>query len=123
MDENKKCNDSQLEWHCLNSFQDHKCDNTCKVQRILDLFGKKNTLSILRLLLLEDKLRFNELLKKLGGSPKTLTSRLKELEQFGLLKRELFNEIPIRVEYSLTEAGKNLEQIFERISIWSKKWL
>jgi DNA-binding HxlR family transcriptional regulator len=40
-----------------------------------------------------------------------------------LITRRQFNEIPIRVEYSLTDAGKDLEEIFERISLWIKKWM
>ncbi len=69
-----------------------------------------------------EKLRFNELLEKVGGSPKTLTSRLRDLEQFGLVKRVVFNEVPIRVEYSLTTPGKDLEDLFERMAIWIRKW-
>jgi len=61
-------------------------------------------------------------LEKVGGSPKTLTSRLRELQEYGLLHRELFNEVPIRVEYSLTLPGKDLEDLFERISLWLRKW-
>ena len=77
-------------------------------------------MAIIRELLLKNKLRFNEIEEKLGGSPKTITSRLRELEDLGLIHREVFNEIPIRVEYSLTQQSKGLEDIFERIAIWAK---
>ena len=60
-----------------------------------------------------------ELLK---AHPKTLTDRLRELEKFNLITRTVFNEIPPRVEYSLTEPGRDLEDIFERISNWVKNW-
>ncbi|MCP4762228.1 MAG: helix-turn-helix transcriptional regulator [archaeon] len=95
----------------------------CYLQELLSLFGKKHTMRIIRLLLINEKLRFNELLNKLGGSPKTITTRLRELEKRGLLIRKQYNEIPIRVEYSLTEAGRGLEGIFETISRWIKDWM
>ncbi|MBD3228809.1 MAG: winged helix-turn-helix transcriptional regulator [Candidatus Lokiarchaeota archaeon] len=95
----------------------------CYLKEVLNLFGKKYTLKIIRLLLLNNTLRFNEILNEIGGSPKTITKRLRVLEDRGLIARKQFNEIPIRVEYSLTEAGKDLEEIFERISLWIKKWM
>jgi DNA-binding HxlR family transcriptional regulator len=70
-------------------------------------------------LLLNKKLRFNEILDKIGGSPKTITARLRALEKHGLINRTVFNEIPIRVEYELTTQGKALEDIFERFSKWA----
>ncbi len=72
------------------------------------------------MLLIHDKLSFNEILKELSASPKTIIERLKDLKKHGLIDRKVFNEIPIRVEYSLTKHGRSLEDIFERISIWSK---
>ncbi len=89
---------------------------------MLGLFSKTRILPILRQLLLTDRLRFNELLEQVGGSPKTLTSRLRDLEQSGLLRRQVFNEVPLRVEYSLTPPGKDLGDLFERMAIWLRKW-
>ena len=112
--------EENLSWHCISNKDNKNCvSNDCQMKNILTLFGRKHTLSIIRLLLQFNKLRFNEILKEIGGSPKTITERLKELVSNGILIRRSFNEIPIRVEYSLTEAGKNLEDIFERISRWS----
>lgn len=115
-----KTQEEPLSWHCLQHTDTHNCSNECYFQIALTLFGKKHTMSIIRLLLMNDKLRFNEILKKLSASPKTITERLKELKKYGLIDRKVFNEIPIRVEYSLTKHGRSLEDIFERISIWSK---
>ena len=109
-----------LRWHCLQHKDTHNCQDECYFQTAVSLFGKKHTMSIIRLLLIHDKLRFNEILKKLSASPKTITERLKDLKKHGLIDRKVFNEIPIRVEYSLTKHGRSLEDIFERISIWSK---
>lgn len=75
---------------------------------------------IIRALIIHKRLRFNEIEDIIEGSPKTITKRLRELEQEGLVNREVFNEVPIRVEYSLTECAEGLEDIFERIAIWAK---
>ncbi|MEJ2279215.1 MAG: helix-turn-helix domain-containing protein [Candidatus Lokiarchaeota archaeon] len=116
-----KDNINSLTWHCSKHENIDNCMEECYVRRILSLFGKKYVMPIIRELLIENKLRFNEIETKLEGSPKTITSRLRELEQFGLVHREVYNEIPIKVEYSLTEYSKDLEDIFERISILAKK--
>ena len=115
--------DLSLKWHCVSDRNNKNCQKNCFTQNILSLFGKKHTLQIIRLLLNSSVLRFNEILKEIGGSPKTITVRLRDLENHGLIIREVFNEIPVRVQYSLTDAGRDLEDIFERISIWSKKWM
>lgn len=121
MSSKEKDDSDFLEWHCSKHEDVNNCREECHVRRVLSLFGKKYTLQIIRELLLNTKLRFNEIEEKLGGSPKTITSRLRELESCGLIHREVFNEIPIRVEYSLTEYSEGLEDIFERIAIWAKQ--
>jgi len=108
-----------LEWHCLKHDDIKNCIDECRVQEVLNLFGKKYLMPIIRLLLIHKTLRFNEILEHIGGSPKTITARLRALEKHGLVNRTVFNEIPIRVEYSLTDKGKALEDIFERFSKWA----
>jgi len=117
----KKSKDDKgnLPWHCLKHEDYNDCIDECKVQKIFHLFGKKYAMPIIRLLLIHNKLRFNEISANLKGSPKTITLRLRDLENARLIKREVFNEIPIRVEYSLTEKGKSLEDIFERFAQWA----
>ncbi|MBY9007548.1 MAG: winged helix-turn-helix transcriptional regulator [Candidatus Lokiarchaeota archaeon] len=90
---------------------------------VLDLFGKRFTLLIIRLLLINKTMRFTELEKKISGSSKTLTQRLRNLEKQGLVSRKVYNEIPLRVEYSLTEAGVALDEVFSTISEWVKQWI
>lgn len=69
-----------------------------------------------------DKLRFNELLKNLNGiSPKTLSDRLKELNEAGLIKREYFAEIPPKVEYSLTQDGVEVRDAMMPLMEWAHK--
>jgi DNA-binding HxlR family transcriptional regulator len=117
---NSENKDNFLEWHCSKHEDVSNCMEECYVKKVLSLFGKKYVMPIIRELLLHNTLRFNEIEEKLGGSPKTITSRLRELENLGLIHREVFNEIPIRVEYSLTQQSKGLEDIFERIAVWAK---
>lgn len=69
------------------------------------------------------KLRFNELNKIFHNTrPRVLSKRLKELEQADIILREKFNEMPIRVEYSLTEKGLELGNKFVELDFWEKNW-
>ncbi len=111
--------EKSLEWHCVKHENVKNCIEECWVQRIFNLFGKKYVMLIVRFLLINKKMRFNQISEELKGSPKTITSRLRDLEEFGLIKRAVFNEIPMRVEYSLTDTGKSLEDIFERFALWA----
>jgi DNA-binding HxlR family transcriptional regulator len=85
----------------------------CPIAKTLDVIGTKWTFLIIRDLLIEGTMRFSDLLKSMNGiSPKTLSLRLKELENQGIVERKVFPEVPPRVEYKLTEKGKQLESIF-----------
>jgi DNA-binding HxlR family transcriptional regulator len=85
----------------------------CPIAKTLDVIGTKWTFLIIRDLLIEGTLRFSDLLKSMEGiSPKTLSLRLKELEEHGVLERKVYAEVPPRVEYTLTEKGRRLEGIF-----------
>lgn len=85
----------------------------CPIARTLDVIGTKWTFLIIRDLLIEGTMRFSDLLKSMDGiSPKTLSLRLKELEDHGMLERTVYPEVPPRVEYTLTEKGRRLEGIF-----------
>jgi len=63
---------------------------------------------------------FRKLLK--GFSSKTLARRLKELEKYGILKREAYKEIPPRVEYLLTPKGQELVESIINLLLWMRKW-
>ena len=66
-------------------------------------------------------LRFGELKKQIPDiTEKMLSIQLKSLEEDGLIKREAFDEIPLRVQYSMTEFGKSLIPILEAISKWGR---
>lgn len=93
----------------------------CPIEKTLNVIGKKWTILILRDLSAGTR-RFNELLGSLTGiSPKTLSERLKELEESGVVRREVYPEIPPRVEYSLTEKGRSLGGILEAMVAWGSQ--
>lgn len=90
----------------------------CAVERTLDIIGAKWTTLILRELLGGTK-RFGELKSALTGiSPKTLADRLRTLEAQGIVTREVFPEVPPRVEYTLTERGRSLGDIIAAMAKW-----
>lgn len=85
----------------------------CPIAKTLDVIGTKWTFLIIRDLLIDKTLRFSELQKSMEGiSPKTLSLRLRELEEHGLVERRVYPEVPPRVEYTLTEKGRLLENVF-----------
>lgn len=68
--------------------------------------------------------RFGEIDADLANlSGKMLAERLKELENEGIVKRDVYPETPVRIEYSLTEKGKALEPILGEIAKWSSDWI
>ena len=93
----------------------------CPALRIMKLLGEKWVIVIIRELS-ENGKRFNELNRNIKMSSRTLSKRLKELEKVKIIKKQLFKEIPPRVEYSLTDAGKDLMKSFKNLDEWIKKW-
>ena len=89
----------------------------------MELLGKRWTGLIIKLLM-EGPLRFNELAERLEVvSDRMLAERLKELEHAGVVERRVFAEVPVRVEYSLTEKGHALAPVIESIEAWSDRWV
>jgi len=92
----------------------------CPIKGIIDIIGKKWALLVINALRNQGKLRFNDLMKQLGGiSPKTLSDTLKELQVEKLIKREPFAEIPPRVEYSLSRDGIELGKAIIPLIKWA----
>jgi len=88
-------------------------NSDCPVCRTADIVCGKWTMLIIRDLA-EDRRRFCELERSLAGiSPRTLSLRLRALEDEGILERKTFPEVPPRVEYALTEKGRALVPIVE----------
>jgi DNA-binding HxlR family transcriptional regulator len=72
--------------------------------------------------LLTGKHRFSEIESSLPLSGRLLSERLKDLEKEGIVKREVFSEVPVRVEYSLTEKGMALKPVLHSIEQWAADW-
>ena len=94
----------------------------CPVARTLDLIGERWTILLMRDLLLQGPRRFQDFLISLPGiAPNTLSARLKSLEDNGLVRRQLYNEHPPRLEYVLTDKGKSLGPILKAMREWGVK--
>ena len=92
----------------------------CPVETTLTLIGDKWKVLILRDLMPGTK-RFGELKKSVGNvSQKVLTAQLRAMEESGLVHREVYAEVPPRVEYSLTELGKSLRPVLDSIQAWGE---
>lgn len=88
-----------------------------------DLFGKKWLHQVLKELYLSKNLRYSELKRHIPQvSPKTLSERLRMLESLGLIKREVYTSVPIKVEYTLTKRGAELAYIVVESCEWVHKW-
>ena len=91
----------------------------CPVATTVQLIGNKWKLLILRNLMYKGTQRFGDFLKTIPAiSKKVLTDDLRALEDDGIVDREVFAEVPPRVEYSLTALGKTLKPILDAMSDW-----
>lgn len=96
----------------------------CPVTPLLLMLQGKWKFQIIYEMCIKDPIRFGELKKYIGEITNTmLTSSLRELEKDGLVSRIQFNEIPPRVEYSLTEKGKALLPVFYAMTKWGFKYI
>ncbi len=96
----------------------------CPVEAAARIIGQKWTLQIVHHLLHTPSLRFCELQESLGGvNPSTLSSRLKMLEEVGMVERVQISDIPPHVEYSLTSMGRELDGVLHEVCRWSSQWL
>jgi DNA-binding HxlR family transcriptional regulator len=94
----------------------------CPLEGVIDTISKKWALLIIHVLGNTPRLRFNGLMKQLDGiSPKTLTDTLASLQEEGFVGREAFAEIPPRVEYYLTNDGKELWDAILPLLQWTMK--
>ena len=94
----------------------------CPVETTLTLIGDKWKVLILRDLIPGTK-RFGELKKSIGSvSQKVLTAQLRDMEENGLVHREVYAEVPPRVEYSLTELGRSLKPILDSMWSWGEEY-
>ncbi|HEV7808853.1 MAG TPA: helix-turn-helix domain-containing protein [Solirubrobacteraceae bacterium] len=98
-------------------------DDTCPVCKTAEIVCAKWTLLLVRDLS-EGRSRFCELERSLQGiSPRTLSLRLRALEEEGIVERETYPEVPPRVEYALTEKGLALLPIIDDMRRYGDRWL
>jgi DNA-binding HxlR family transcriptional regulator len=96
----------------------------CPINNTFRIIGKKFTILILRNMINGNQNRFNQLLNSIEESnPKTLSTRLKEMEKIGLIKRRVYhNQTPVRIEYYPTEKGLALQPILDMMAAYSMKY-
>jgi DNA-binding HxlR family transcriptional regulator len=95
-------------------------DPDCPTRLVLDRIGDKWTVLVV-LLLSDGPMRFTDLRGELGRvAPKVLTQTLRRMERDGLVTREIFAEVPPRVEYALTDLGHSLIEPIAAVSDWAE---
>ena len=91
--------------------------------RAIELIGKRWTGAIL-FVLMDGPLRFSEVKVLVPDlSDRLLSERLKELEAEGIVERRVIDDMPVRVEYGLTEKGRALEPAVRSLKVWARSWL
>jgi len=94
-----------------------------KYESAAEILCKKWTGLIIRVLLDGPK-RFKEMKEQIPDmSDKMLTDRMKELESMDIVKRTVYPEMPVRIEYELTDKGKDLEPVIRSIQGWGEHWM
>lgn len=98
------------------------CDKFCPIESTLKVIGGKWKTLIIWHLSSETK-RFSELKRELPLiTQKMLTQQLRELEMDGVIHREVYPQVPPKVEYSLTDMGKSLEPVLSAMCEWGKEY-
>jgi DNA-binding HxlR family transcriptional regulator len=97
----------------------HSNNEDPRLAALLDLLNQRWTASILRSLKAGQS-RFNMISREHGINPNTLKARLRDLEHEMLVSREVVSHMPPKVNYSLTEKGRELAEIFERLHQWAE---
>ncbi|MCK9859444.1 winged helix-turn-helix transcriptional regulator [Paenibacillus sp. ATY16] len=93
-----------------------------RVQKGMDLIGKR-WIGLIIYQLLAGPQRFCAVQAALPISGRLLSERFKDLETEGIVTRVVYPEIPVRIEYSLTEKGRALEPVVREIEKWSREWI
>ena len=95
----------------------------CPVATTVQLIGNKWKLLIIRNLVYNGTQRFGDFIKTIPAiSKKVLTDNLRALESDGLIEREVFAEVPPRVEYTLSELGKTLKPVLDALREWGTEY-
>lgn len=93
-----------------------------KFEAAFEILGKKWTGLIIQVLIPGPQ-RFSDFQEVIPHlSPRMLTERLKALEEYGIVVRHVYPEMPVRIEYELTEKGRDLQNVMKEIQAWASKW-
>lgn len=93
-----------------------------KFENAFEILGKRWTGLIIRTLLSGQK-RFSDIAEAIPNmSARMLTERFKELEKEGIISRKVYPETPVRIEYELTEKGRELQAVMDEVQKWAEKW-
>ena len=93
-----------------------------KFEKAISILNKRWTVLII-FQLLKGTQRFCQIETGIGISGRVLSDHLKLLEKEGIVIRKVYDEIPVRIEYSLTEKGRALEAILVEIQKWAERWI
>lgn len=93
-----------------------------KFEYAVQLLNKRWT-GLIIFQLLHGAKRFNELQQGIDISSKVLSERLKFLETEGIIERNVYDEVPIRIEYVLTKQGESLSPVLHEIETWANNWV
>jgi DNA-binding HxlR family transcriptional regulator len=103
-----------------NNFKNRNRDANCPVRSVMDRIGDKWAVLVITTLGEEGTMRFNQLHETIGDiSQKMLTVTLKKLQEDGLVSRRMYQEIPPRVEYTLTDTGVTLVPLLNALAEWA----
>ena len=98
------------------------CDTECPIGAALSAIGGRWKMRIICTLFVDGTQRYNDLVRKTTGITNAmLSSSLKELERDGLIHREMYPEIPPKVEYTLTERGHSLVRVLDQLCVWGEE--
>ena len=94
---------------------------SCPIEATFRIIGKKWTVLIIREML-RSTTQFNRFLENIEGiTPKVLSERLRELQKFGIVRRRIVSEYPIKVEYEMTDLGREFEPVLLAAASFSMK--
>ncbi len=94
---------------------------SCPIEVAFRIIGKKWTVLIIREML-RGTTQFNRFVENIEGiTPKVLTERLRELQKFGIVRRRIVSEYPIRIEYEMTDLGREFEPVLLAAASFSMK--
>lgn len=104
--------------------QDERPPCCPKYHKAIELIGRRWTGAIISVLLHRDTLRFGEIAEAVPElSDRLLSERMKELERYGVVERTVHEGRPTRVEYTLTQMGRELAPAVNELERWARRWL